>query len=76
MKWFARKAPPAALAREVVPETVSRRVEITVEREVRWTVQRENCAHQDPGAPPETLPACPVCGQALPAPASTEISSR
>lgn len=65
MKWFARKAPPAALTGEVVPETVSRRVEITVEREVRWTL------HRDCGAPADTTAAgaaaCPVCGQALPA---------
>ncbi len=74
MKWFARKTPPAPLAGEVVPETISRRVEITVEREVRWTVHREHCTQQD--GPSHSSPAaCPVCGQALPATGNTDIST-
>ena len=72
MKWFARKVPPAALAGEVVPEAVSRRVEITVEREVRWTSHRDCGVAHDASAPA----SCPVCGQALPASTQPDISQR
>jgi len=75
MKWFARKTTPAALAGDVAPETISRRVEITIEREVRWAVHREHCTAQASGSTDHPA-SCPVCGQALPPSTGTDISTQ